>query len=307
MKKAYCVFSDFSSEAKDVLIANDIEFTVNPFQTLPNEEELMALLKEYDILILGVRSKLIADMLKFVETPKVIATLSIGVDHIDKAFFTSPLIKIVNIQTANIVSVAEHIFSLLLALNKRLYESNYLVLAGQGEKSAIHERPEDISNKILGVIGAGNITREVIKIAKIFNMKILCYTRHEENHIDLKKYVEFTTLNKLLKESDIINVSIPLTNETRYLISKDSIHLMKPTATFINTSRAEVVDINALIAYADKYDTFYVGLDIDVDNYKDLLSTYRKNVIITPHIAGVSKQALERMDIELANRIIELS
>lgn len=80
---------------------------------------------------------------------------------------------------------------------------------------------------------------------------------------------------------------------------------MKHTATFINTSRTEIVDTNALIEYADKHETFYVGLDIDVDNYADLLSKYRHNVIVTPHTAGISKQALQRMDLELANKIIE--
>ena len=81
---------------------------------------------------------------------------------------------------------------------------------------------------------------------------------------------------------------------------------MKHTATFINTARAEVVDTKALIEYADLYDTFYVGLDIDLDRYKDLFYKYRNNVVVTPHTAGVSKQAIGRMDIEIANKIITL-
>ena len=81
---------------------------------------------------------------------------------------------------------------------------------------------------------------------------------------------------------------------------------MKHTATFINTARAEVVDTKALIEYADLYDTFYVGLDIDLDRYKDLFNKYRNNVIVTPHTAGVSKQAIDRMDLEVANKIIAL-
>ena len=80
---------------------------------------------------------------------------------------------------------------------------------------------------------------------------------------------------------------------------------MKKTATFINTSRAEIVDMEELIKYADENDTFNVGLDIDVENYKEMLRTKRNNVIVTPHIAGVTKEAIERMDVELANNIIE--
>lgn len=80
---------------------------------------------------------------------------------------------------------------------------------------------------------------------------------------------------------------------------------MKKTATFINTSRAEMVDINELIKYADENKTFNVGLDIDAENYKEMLNIKRNNVIVTPHIAGAIKEAIKRMDVELANSIRE--
>lgn len=307
MKKAYCVFENYSKEAQDIIRNSGIELTMNITKERPNGEELIALLKEYDILIIGIFSKLTAEMINHVKTPKIIATLSIGLDHIDKVFFESPLVKVVNIQLANTVSVAEHIFSLILALNKRVFEGNHLVLNKQGHRNHIHERPDDISNKILGLIGAGNITKEVIKIANVFNMKIKCFTKTPSKHQDLlENGVEFTTLEEVLKQGDIINISIPLNDETNNLISKDKIQLMKTTATFINTSRIEIVDTNALIEYADLYDTFYVGLDIDVDNYQELFSIYRPNVIITPHTAGISKQAIARMDLEIANKVAKV-
>lgn len=246
-------------------------------------------------------------MIRYVKTPKIIATLSVGLDHIDKVFFESPLVTIVNIATANAVSVAEHIFSLILALNKRVFESNKLVLEREGHRNNVHKRSEDISYKILGLIGCGNITNEVIKIANVFHMKIRCYTKNPDKHQEVvNQGVVFVSLDEVMKESDIINVSIPLNQETKGLISKEKINLMKTTATFINTSRTEVVDTKSLIEYADLYDTFYVGLDIDIDEYKDLLSKYRSNVIITPHTAGISKKAIDRKDMELAQKIVNL-
>lgn len=307
MKKAYCALNDLNNEAKQILEKAEIELTINDSKNRPNGEELISLLKNFDILIIGVASKLTADMIQYIKTPKIIATLSVGLDHIDKSFFESPLVTVINIKTANAISVAEHVFSLILALNKRVFESNQLVLEEKGHKNNIHERPDDISGKNLGLIGCGNITAEVIKIANIFNMNIKCYTKNPDKHTDmLEKGVEFASLDEVLKESDIINISIPLNDETRNLISKDKIKLMKPTATFINTSRAEIVDTKALIEYANLYNTFYVGLDIDVDEYKELLKVYRNNVIITPHIAGVSKQAIYRMDTEIANKVVNL-
>lgn len=305
MKKTYSVISNLSQEAINFLENNNIQLTINDSDNIPSTQELVALLQEYDILIIGVKTIVTKDILKHVSSTKIIATLSIGLDHIDKEIRKSDLVHVINIKNANTISVAEHIFALILGLNKRIYESNNLVLQQKGHKKNLHERPEDISNKRLGLIGAGNITKEVVKIAKVFNMQISCYTRNPNNHKDLLEYgVVFKSLDEILKESDIINVSIPLTDETKYLISKDKIALMKPTATFINTSRVDIVDTKALIEKADKYNTFYVGLDIDLDEHKELLSQYRNNVIITPHTAGVSKQAIERMDFELANNIV---
>lgn len=308
MKKAYSVISNFSKEAINILENNDIQLTINDSDHIPDTEELIVLLQKYDILIIGVKTIVKKEILEHINSPKIIATLSIGLDHIDKEIKESDLVSVINIKMANTISVAEHIFALILSLNKRIYESNNLVLQQKGYKKNLHERPEDISDKKLGLIGAGNITKEVIKIAKIFNMQISCYTKNPDNHKDLLEYdVSFKSLDEILNESDIINVSIPLTNETKYLISREKIALIKPTATFINTSRLDIVDTKALIQKADEYSTFYVGLDIDLDNYEELLSKYRNNVIVTPHIAGVSKQAINRMDYELANNIVNVS
>ena len=305
MLKAYSVFKDLDKKACEILTNAGIQLEISNSVERPNKEELLRLLNDYDILIIGIKEKLTEDMLKGISKKKIIATLSIGVDHIDKCFFESDLIKITNCQTSNVISVAEHIFALILGLKKRIIEANEVSIKG-GTKRDLSLRSNDISNSTMGIIGAGKISREVIKIAKIFNMKIYCNTLNPEKHQDLlKEGVEFTDLDNLLTISDIITVNIPLNEENKNLISKDKIELMKKTATFINTSRAEIVDMDELIKYANENKTFNVGLDIDAENYKELLETKRNNVIVTPHIAGVTKEAIKRMDVELANNIIE--
>ena len=244
MLKAYSVFKDLDKKACEILTNTGIKLELSTYEERPNKEQLLKLLQDYDILIIGVKERLTEDMLKEINNKKIIATLSIGVDHID--------------------------------------------------------------NSSIGIIGAGKISREVIKIAKAFNMKINCNTLNPEKHKDLlKQGVEFLSLDELLSNSDIITVNIPLNKESQNLISKDKIKLMKKTATFINTSRAEIVDMNELIRYADENVAFNVGLDIDAENYKEMLNTKRNNVIVTPHIAGVTKEAIKRMDVELANSIRE--
>lgn len=305
MLKAYSVFKDLDKKACEILTNSGIKLDLSTSEERPDKEELLRLLNDYDILIIGVREKLTEDMLKVVDKEKIIATLSIGVDHIDKSFFESELIKIINCQTSNVISVAEHIFSLILSLKKRIIEANEIVMRG-GTKKDLSARSNDISNSSIGIIGAGKISREIMKIAKVFNMKIYCNTLNPKKHKDLlEQCVEFIDLDTLLNNSDIITVNIPLNEENRNLISKDKISLMKKSATFINTSRAEIIDMNELIKYADENNTFNVGLDIDAENYKEILNVKRNNVIVTPHIAGVTKEAIKRMDVELANRIKE--
>ena len=305
MLKAYSVFKDLDKKACEILTNTGIELELSDCEERPNKEQLLKLLQNYDILIIGVKERLTEDMLKEINNKKIIATLSIGVDHIDNSFFESNLIKVINCQTSNVISVAEHIFSLILSLKKRIIEANDIAMKG-GTKKELSARSNDISNSTIGIIGAGKISREVIKIAKVFKMKIYCNTLNPEKHKDLiEQGVEFLELDTLLSNSDIITVNIPLNEENNNLISKEKIRLMKKSATFINTSRAEIVDMNELIKYADENETFNVGLDIDAENYKEMLNVKRNNVIVTPHIAGVTKEAIKRMDVELANNIKE--
>lgn len=305
MLRAYSVFKDLDKKACEILINAGIQLELSTSEERPNKEELLKVLNDYDILIIGVKERLTEDMLKAISNKKIIATLSIGVDHIDNSFFESNLIKVINCQTSNVISVAEHIFSLILSLKKRIIEANDIARNG-GTQKDLSTRSNDISNSTIGIIGAGKISQEVIKIANVFNMKIYCNTLNPEKHKDLlEQGVEFLSLDELLSNSDIITVNIPLNKENKNLISKDKIRIMKKTTTFINTSRAEIVDMNELIRYANENATFNVGLDIDAENYKELLNTKRNNVIVTPHIAGITKEAIKRMDVELANSIRE--
>ena len=303
MLRAYSVFEDLDKKACEILTNAGIQLELSTCEERPNKEELLKLLNDYDILIIAVREKLTEDMLKGIINKKVIATLSIGVDHIDNSFFESNLIEVINCQKSNVISVAEHIFSLILSLKKRIIEANDIAMNG-GTKKDLSTRSNDISNSTIGIIGVGKISQEVIKIANVFNMKIYCNTLNPEKHKDLlEQGVEFLSLDELLSNSDIITVNIPLNKENKNLISKDKIRIMKKTTTFINTSRAEIVDMNEVIRYANENATFNVGLDIDAENYKELLNTKRNNVIVTPHIAGITKEAIKRMDVELANSI----
>lgn len=305
MLKAYSIIKNLDKKACEIIRNNGIQLDISNSDKRPDKEGLIKLLNEYDILIIGIEDKFTKDMLPKTTKKKIIATLSIGLDHIDKEFLENDNIKIINCQNSNVISVAEHIFALILALKKRIIEANGISLRGENRRN-LSMRSNDITGNTLGIIGAGKISREVIRISKAFNMNIICNTLNPEKHQDLiKQGIKFVSLDEVLSNADIITINIPLNEENKNLISKEKIRLMKKTATFINTSRGELVDMSELIKYADENKTFNVGLDIDAENYKDILNIKRNNVIITPHIAGVTKEAVERMDVEVANRLVE--
>ena len=305
MLKAYSIIKNLDKKACEIIRNNGIQLDISNSDKRPDKQGLIKLLDKYDILIIGIEDKFTKDMLPIITKKKVIATLSVGLDHIDRAFLENDNFKIINCQNSNVLSVAEHILALILALKKRIIEANDISLRGENRRN-LSMRSNDITASIFGIIGAGKISKEVIRISKVFDMKIICNTLNPEKHQDLiKQGVKFVSLDEVLSNADIITINIPLTEENRNIISKEKIRLMKKTATFINTSRGELVDINELINYADENKTFNVGLDIDVENYKDILNKKRNNVIVTPHIAGVTKEAVERMDVEVANRLVE--
>ena len=106
MKEAYSVISNLSQDAITILKNNNIQLTINSSDHIPNTEELINLLQVYDILIIGVKTIVSKDILKHVSSPKIIATLSIGLDHIDKEVRESDLVHVINIKDANTISVA---------------------------------------------------------------------------------------------------------------------------------------------------------------------------------------------------------
>lgn len=307
MLKACSIPQNINSEAIEILKQKNISVDIWNGENAPKQEELKELLRIYDILIIGVKQKITKEMINGINKPKIIGTLSVGLDHIDRECFQSNFINIVNCPTANVTSVAEHIFALILDLSKRMQEANDLVVDGRGNKKFLTKKPSDITGKTIGLVGAGNISRKVIDIANIFQMPILCYTAHPDKHTDLEqKRVRFVSLDELLQSSDIINISVPLTEQTKNLISREKVSLLKQNAIFINTSRDQVTDIQALVEYANKNPNFHLGLDIDIEQYATLLSQKRKNVIVTPHIAGCTDEAIQRTYIECAQNIVSM-
>lgn len=305
---AYSIFDDFSKEAINILSEAGIEVTVHPKGIArPVHDEMKAILENYDCVIIGTSQKISSDQFQNINSPKIIGTASVGIDHIQIPADKKDFIKIVNAPTANAQSVAEYTIGCALLCCKRILEGCGLYKRGLNNKK-LYQKPEDLIGKTMGVIGAGNISEKIMDYAIIMGMKVFCWTRHPENHANLKeKGVTFCKNPEEIAEcSDYISVNLPNVPETVNLISAGFVGKMKSSAVFISVSRLETVDFKALFEKASMFPSFYVCLDLDQsENVRNKIPEL-PNVIVTPHIAGGTVETRKRLFAECAQNIVRI-
>ena len=305
--KLYSIFDDYGEEPAKVIREAGIELDIHPLgQPRPTEEEMGVILKEYEGVILGTSQKITEEMFDGIDTPRIIATASVGLDHIHVPEAKKEQVTILNTPKANANAVAEYTFAQILSAEKRLTEGNRLYREGKNNKS-LHAKPVELAGKLLGVIGAGEISRRIMQFGSFFGMKILCWTRTPENHRDMEELgVRFVSMEELLEAADVISVNLPNNRDTQQIISKERIGKMKDSAIFVSVSRLALVDTDALLEKARTNPGFYACLDVDVDTALSDKVRDMENVSVTPHVAGGTTETRKRMFMELAGQIADI-
>lgn len=302
--KAYSIFNDLTEESINLLENNGIQLTILPKgQERPSGDALKKIIEEYDIVLISTAQKMPEEMFENITSPRIIASASIGIDHIHVPENKKDFIKIVNAPKSNRLSVAEHTLGLIIYLLKYMGVGNKVSSRGE-KKTAIGYSPRELSGKTLGVIGGGGTATELIRIANLLGVKCLCYTNFVEMHGHLKPYVTFVDLETLFKESDIVSVNLPLTSETEGMVTKELIDSMKDDGIFVSVCRAELVDNKALFDRAKRDPNFRVALDLDADKVYGMWDDSMNNVVVTPHIAGGTVEARQKMFLEVAENIV---
>ena len=246
---------------------------------------------------------------------KLITIRSTGFDHIDLKECKKRKIVVCNVPYYGENTVAEHTFALILSLSRNIHKAYIKTI--RHDFSIDDLKGFDLKGKILGVIGAGRIGLHVIRIAKGFGMKVYAYDAYQNKFIAEVLDFKYTSLEELLKKSDIITLHVPYNKSTHHLLNKERIKLIKKGAIIINTSRGAVIDTEALIEAIDKKIISGAGLDVlegeelikeekqllyDKNKLgilgnlvKDHILLSRENVVFTPHIGFYSQEALERI------------
>ncbi len=273
-------------------------------------------MKEAEVISCFTFSRVSAEVLKKFPKLKLIALRSVGFNHIDIDYCREHNIAVVNSFGYGNVTVAEFAFGLMLDVMRRVSRA-YMNLKNESLESDTYTGFE-LKNATIGIIGTGAIGAEAIRIAHGFGMNILAYDLYPKAELSEKYGVNYIELDDLLKQSDVISLHAPLTENNFHLINEEKINMMKSNAVIINTARGELIDTQALYEALSTGKIHGAGLDVleaenmitqpdkildfdylteDVIRQTLLNNRLLKlhNVVVTPHIAYNSKEANERI------------
>ncbi|MFH1414108.1 MAG: phosphoglycerate dehydrogenase [Candidatus Omnitrophota bacterium] len=290
--------SDPLSE-KGLKILNEVkEFQVD-VKTGMKPEELKAIIKDYDALIVRSATKVTKDVIEAAGNLKVIGRAGVGLDNVDLEAATQKGIIVMNTPAGNTISTAEHTMSMILALSRNIPQAAASLKSGEWKRSKF--MGAELYNKSLGVVGLGRIGSEVAKRALSFGMKILAYDPFLSVEVAKNLGVEVVELKELFEKSDYITMHTPLTEETKHMISEKQFKMMKDGVKIINCARGGIVDEAALIKSVKEGKVS--GAAIDVFEKEPLAPDSEllklDNLITTPHLGASTEEAQENVAIEV--------
>lgn len=293
------------------LIKDKFETTVWAHEQPPSKEEIMRHGKDCQGLITLLSDPIDSEVIDHLPKLKVIAQYAVGYDNIDIRHATKKRIMVTNTPGVLTETTADLTWALIMATARRIVEADRYVREG---KWKVAWGPElllgkDIYGATLGIVGVGRIGSSVAKRASGFNMKILYFNRSVNEYTsEIQNTVgaQSVDFEVLLRESDIITLHVPLNNETRHMIGRRELAMMKQGAILVNTSRGAVIDERALDEALTSGHLGGAGLDVfneEPSNIKNPLLNH-PNIVVTPHIGSASIQTRATMARMCAENLI---
>ena len=267
-----------------------------------SKDELIKIVDQYDGIAIRSATKLTADVLKAAKNLKVVGRAGIGVDNVDIPAATAAGVIVMNTPFGNSITTAEHAISLMLALARELPAANASTQAGKWEKNRF--MGVEITGKVLGLIGAGNIGSIVADRAKGLKMRVVAYdpflSQERANDLGIEK----VELNDLLARADFITLHVPMTPETKNILSADAIAKTKKGVRIINCARGGLIDEHALKAAIDNGHVAGAALDVfETEPAKENILFGNEKVVATPHLGASTTEAQENVALQVAEQI----
>ncbi len=275
------------------------------FEPKITAEELKERIKDYHGLVVRSRTKVTAEILERATNLRVIGRAGTGVDNIDVERATKMGVVVMNTPGGNTITTAEHTIALLFALARNIPQADASLKKGEWERKKFEG--VELTDKTLGVIGAGNIGSVVAQRALGLKMNVIVYDPYISEEMADRMGVRLVTLDELFRESDFITIHVPLTQDTRNLINRDTIKKMKKGARIVNCARGGIV--NEADLYEAIKEGHVAGAAVDVFEKEpppeDLPLLGLENVVATPHLGASTREAQTKVARAIAEQMAD--
>jgi len=284
------------------------EIVVNKYDRPMPREELIDNIKDKDGLLSMVTDRIDDELMEKAPNLRIVANCGVGYDNIDVAAATERGIWVTNTPGVLTDATADLTFALILAAARRIIEGEARVRAGKFKSWApFLFLGAQVTGKILGIIGLGQIGKAVARRASGFNMRILYHDRNRVSESEERELnATYADLKTILSEADFVSLHVTLTDQTRHLISARELDYMKPTAYLINASRGPVVDEKALVEALRTKKIAGAGLDV-YENEPALTAGLADldNVVLLPHVGSATLETRTAMAVLAAENLLD--
>jgi D-3-phosphoglycerate dehydrogenase len=252
--------------------------------------QLKAIISDYDALIVRSQTQVGAEVIESGKKLKVIGRAGVGTDNINVDAATRNGIVVVNAPTGNTVAAAEHTIALMLALARNVPQANSRLKSGKWQREAMVGT--ELRNKILGIVGLGNVGSEVAKRAQAFEMRVIAHDPFVSKDYARNLKVDLVSLDQLLREADFITLHVPLTKTTKNFIGAKELAKLKPTARLINCARGGLIDEKAVVKAINTGKIAGAAFDVfDKEPVTDSPLFTEDKIIVTPHLGASTIEA----------------
>jgi D-3-phosphoglycerate dehydrogenase / 2-oxoglutarate reductase len=269
-------------------------------------DQLNSIAKDYDVLVVRSRTKVTKEIIEAsAPNVKIIARVGVGLDNIDIHEAEANGIRVINSPEAAANAVSELVMGLMLSLARSIPFADIETKKGKWVKSDL--TGAELRGKYLGIIGVGNIGRNIGRIGRSLRMNLIGYDIVPVNKDFIREVgLIVADLNTLLESADFVTCHVPLTAETKKMFNIDKLSKMKHTAFLINTSRGEIIDESALYDALKNSKIAGAALDVfETEPPTNKMLLQLPNVICTPHIGAQTKEAQQLAAMVIAEKIIQ--
>ncbi|MEW6066767.1 MAG: phosphoglycerate dehydrogenase [Nitrospirota bacterium] len=295
------ISDNISSRCIEILKNAGLEVDI---KTGMGPDKLNACIGDYYGLIIRSATKVTSETIEAAKNLKVIGRAGSGLDNVDKVAATKKGIVVMNTPGSNTITTAEHTIALMVSLARQVPQATMSMKAGRWEKKKF--MGVELFNKTLGIVGIGNIGSQVAKRMQAFSMNVIAYDPFLNEAKANEMGVEKVDLPELFRRSDFITIHTPLTPETRNLINKETIKMMKSGVRIINCARGGIINEKDIYDAIVEGKVAGVALDVfeqEPPENNPLLTL--DNVIATPHLGASTMEAQENVAIAVAEQVVD--